>query len=194
MLESGNACVQCRRSKTVRVSLPQDRVRKGGPCSFFRLNRLGVFQKCNAIKPACSRCHRLHKECVYVDGVVRRTPTEILQARILHLELEINRLAVLSKHDLSMASNRLLTRIKRLGDFDDHAHIDAAWLPIYPWFEEGDHDAKKLEGDEKALTKDHSGNFTSFIERAVVEQDMDSYRWDTDEDIPLPMARYLYVL
>ncbi|KAF8309036.1 hypothetical protein DL93DRAFT_1796909 [Clavulina sp. PMI_390] len=90
MLGRGAACLQCRNLKV----------------------------KCDALKPSCSRCTRFRKECIYSSGVAQRRRSAValrVEARLLELELMTHKLNVPSSHNLSLASNRLLEKIGRLG-------------------------------------------------------------------------------
>ncbi|KAF8304863.1 hypothetical protein DL93DRAFT_414212 [Clavulina sp. PMI_390] len=91
VLAKGTACLQCRQHK----------------------------QKCDSLKPVCSRCQRYHKKCVYTSGLAKRRLgpplAMVLEARALELEIRIHKLNLISTHDLSLASAKLLARIGGLG-------------------------------------------------------------------------------
>ncbi|KAF8304936.1 hypothetical protein DL93DRAFT_411836 [Clavulina sp. PMI_390] len=86
---------------------------KGAACFRCRKHK----EKCDAAKPICSRCKSLYKECAYPTGIARRRPlTEVLEARALELEIMIHKLTLGSAYDLNRASDKLLKRIRNLGD------------------------------------------------------------------------------
>ncbi|KAF8310879.1 hypothetical protein DL93DRAFT_2230036 [Clavulina sp. PMI_390] len=86
----------------------------GNACSRCRIQKM----KCDRAKPHCSRCTHLQKECSYPTGVTkrsRRPATEILQERVLELELLLHRATLPSTYNLALASEKLLQRTRRLG-------------------------------------------------------------------------------
>ncbi|KAF8316587.1 hypothetical protein DL93DRAFT_744018 [Clavulina sp. PMI_390] len=89
MLHGGSACLECRKLKA----------------------------RCDSFLPLCSRCHRLGKECRYPPGGPRPISTaKALEARVLELEMVIQKLTLPSTHNLNLTSKRLLEKIGRLGD------------------------------------------------------------------------------
>ncbi|KAF8304929.1 hypothetical protein DL93DRAFT_2233298 [Clavulina sp. PMI_390] len=88
MLPKGAACFQCRKRK----------------------------EKCDGLKPSCSRCWWGGTECVYATGIARRRLTNMLEIRAMELEQMIHKMTIISTHELSLASARLLARIRGLGD------------------------------------------------------------------------------
>ncbi|KAF8309905.1 hypothetical protein DL93DRAFT_1689920 [Clavulina sp. PMI_390] len=157
ILRKGDACIQCREHKV----------------------------KCNGLKPICSRCHRLRKECAYPAGRARRRPlVELLEARALQLQLQVNKVALSSSHDFSIASVRLGERIRLLGDMSGQIRTpaNAAWLPIYPAF--GDEERDTMQSQKNDVT----GNV---IERFIAERRLASFTWTTGEELPSSMSQYL---
>ncbi|KAF8309913.1 hypothetical protein DL93DRAFT_1690911 [Clavulina sp. PMI_390] len=143
--------------------------------------------KCDGAKPVCSRCQRLHKDCAYPTGVIKRRPkTDILQARILELQLEVHRMTVISKHDLYMATARLQERLKFLGahrlDRLESTSSGLSWLAVFP-----------LSGQDGriggySLRQERS---RQLIQRAAVEHYVDSFQWSPGEEVPLQMSQFL---
>ncbi|KAF8311356.1 hypothetical protein DL93DRAFT_1478092 [Clavulina sp. PMI_390] len=92
MLEKGAACAQCRKRKA----------------------------KCDAMKPQCSRCSRLQRDCDYsppYQVADRSWPPamEALEARVLELELLILKSTLPATHNLALLTKKLLARIELLG-------------------------------------------------------------------------------
>ncbi|KAF8312691.1 hypothetical protein DL93DRAFT_1298933 [Clavulina sp. PMI_390] len=98
---------------------------KGAACFQCR----NIKRKCDAEKPACSRCKRRRLGCVYPAEIAKRTsPTRLLEARALELEIMVHKLTLSSIHDLSLVSARLLKRATRLGDsVHTFTASDTAW-------------------------------------------------------------------
>ncbi|KAF8322027.1 hypothetical protein DL93DRAFT_2223639 [Clavulina sp. PMI_390] len=85
---------------------------KGGACLPCRKLKM----RCDGIKPICSRCERLAKDCTYPSGLARRLPlTQTLEARALELETLVNQLKLSAEYDLGLAAGRLRERVGRLG-------------------------------------------------------------------------------
>ncbi|KAF8309046.1 hypothetical protein DL93DRAFT_1797617 [Clavulina sp. PMI_390] len=87
MLVKGDACLQCRKQKN----------------------------KCDGLKPQCSRCNRFGRDCIYSPLPRRRTQTGALEARTMELELIAHKLTISATHDLFSLSKKLQERIRRFG-------------------------------------------------------------------------------
>ncbi|KAF8304932.1 hypothetical protein DL93DRAFT_411534 [Clavulina sp. PMI_390] len=138
-------------------------------------------QKCDGLKPTCSRCQHHHRECVYPAKRVNRRASvlETLEARALQLETNLHRLALTSTHDLQLASTKLLDRIGHLDDVDiirpaqRSVTVDTAWLPIFPYPQQGE--AGPSRG--QILSQDSTEGYTSVVSRAMVELQVTSHSW-----------------
>ncbi|KAF8309910.1 hypothetical protein DL93DRAFT_1689534 [Clavulina sp. PMI_390] len=157
---------------------------KGSACAQCRGQKL----KCDGVKPECSRCLRLQKECAYFSSRATRRPVaDLMQARILRLQLEVNKLMLSSKHELLITSTRLRERIMDLGDPKTKipTHSDTSLLSIYLWYKDREPvDRQPME----------SGGLEGVIERRAVELHLKSFQWSIGEEVPLPMSRYLICL
>ncbi|KAF8323982.1 hypothetical protein DL93DRAFT_59946 [Clavulina sp. PMI_390] len=161
MVNKGDACIECRRQKV----------------------------KCSGTKPSCSRCDRLGKDCAYALGVVRRRPpTEILEARLLQLQLQVNRLGLASIQDLSFASARLLEHVNRLGRRNSQAPVNAVFLAIYPQMGEGQLGSLASGASGQILGDDLAEGYKPVIQRTAVEHQLDLHQWRRGEELPRDLS------
>ncbi|KAF8304935.1 hypothetical protein DL93DRAFT_2172874 [Clavulina sp. PMI_390] len=166
---------------------------KGAAC--LRCRKLK--EKCDGLKPTCTRCRKRPNECIYPTGIARRAPISgTLQARALELEMIIHKLTVASTHDLSLASARLLDRIGRLGNAVPAKHplvsTATAWLPIYPYSQHRKTEQKRGQ----IVSQDVTEGYASIIERSVVEQKLHSFQWGKlgERDAPPSLSLQLVSL
>ncbi|KAF8316901.1 hypothetical protein DL93DRAFT_2154593 [Clavulina sp. PMI_390] len=87
VLDRGAACLQCRKQKI----------------------------KCDGLKPTCSRCHRLYKNCAYSASFHHRPIADALIAQNMNLEIGTHKMAMSPAHNLFLLSKKLRERIGRLG-------------------------------------------------------------------------------
>ncbi|KAF8301440.1 hypothetical protein DL93DRAFT_2233695 [Clavulina sp. PMI_390] len=164
MLGKGDACITCRRDKL----------------------------KCNGSKPICSRCQRLRKGCRYANGRAKRqSMTALLEGRALELETKVNKLVLAATHDLSLASQRLLHRAEYLGAMNREQPIHATWLPMYPHIEDSTHGSERAGPIGQILRYDTTEGYSPVVERAAIELDLDSYRWENGDEVPYELSRTL---
>ncbi|KAF8312123.1 hypothetical protein DL93DRAFT_1347783 [Clavulina sp. PMI_390] len=168
ILAKGTACLQCHNHKT----------------------------RCDGSKPACFRCRRLQKQCVYPEErvvPVRIAPTQLLRNRILELELAVKKASLSSTHNLSIVSARLRERIKHLGSSHGQSLIDLTSLPAFICCEDSKLDAlasrPRAEPETSRRYPQEGGIYS--IDRAIAERTLDSFRWVKGEELPLSMSLYL---
>ncbi|KAF8309880.1 hypothetical protein DL93DRAFT_2085011 [Clavulina sp. PMI_390] len=163
----GHACFQCREHKV----------------------------RCNALKPVCSRCQRLNKQCTYASDISRRALIiGTLEARALELEMSVHKATLASAHNLSLASLRLLERIKRLGTNHELRPAEPTWLPIYPQFQPSVPNPKSSQGANKSgkvLGNDVIEGYASVISRDNIESQLSLHQWSGLDDLPPSMSRHL---
>ncbi|KAF8311305.1 hypothetical protein DL93DRAFT_1498661 [Clavulina sp. PMI_390] len=152
--------------------------------------------KCNGVKPACSRCLHLRKQCAYADElelIAQGRSAGSLQTRLLTLELTVNKLALSSGYDLSVSSARLRERINLLGQFQKRSTLELTTLPLYICGEVSKLDALAygVPAGEQAREKRPRIGDTYHIDRSVVEHTLNSFRWTRGEALPLSMSLYL---
>ncbi|KAF8306484.1 hypothetical protein DL93DRAFT_216705 [Clavulina sp. PMI_390] len=164
MLPKGDACFTCRRRKV----------------------------RCDGLKPTCSRCHRLRKECVYATRIMRSRPTEILEALALELELKVHRATLASAHDLSLASARLLERVGRLGKSTEQSPVKIPWLPTRP--------SSDPKTPKSATSRPHGQilgdglGYTPVVPKDLIEVEINSYKWSGFDELPNSLSHHLISL
>lgn len=100
----------------------------------------GFLQRCDGGKPICGRCSRLHKDCVFTNGIHRRKRTEILEDRIDALQKKI--LEMGRGHDRALVSNQLfqkmaLLKVSKLAPEAINAPRKISdWVPLFPLTEQ----------------------------------------------------------
>ncbi|KAF8309058.1 hypothetical protein DL93DRAFT_1800758 [Clavulina sp. PMI_390] len=157
---------------------------KGSAC--FRCRRQKI--KCDGLRPRCSRCTRIRKECGYRPPLERRGPvTEVLEARVLELEILIHKLRISSTHNLSLISSRLQERIGRLGSLPKPRKLfDAADLPtqlLTPL--DSERDEVQQQPYDSVATADPE------LIQKLVEQQLRSYELAELEELPLSLSIHL---
>ncbi|KAF8304938.1 hypothetical protein DL93DRAFT_2233306 [Clavulina sp. PMI_390] len=168
VLPKGYACLRCRRLK----------------------------EKCNGLRPACTRCRYHRQECVYASGITARKRGPILgslQARADQLQTVVHKLTIASAHDLLLASTKLQRRIGRLGSVEPEllsATSGTPWLPIYPLPEKH---GPGWQGGQ-IVGADVTEGYTSVVQRALVEHKLNSYKLVGSEELPLPLSLHLISL
>ncbi|KAF8308311.1 hypothetical protein DL93DRAFT_1899318 [Clavulina sp. PMI_390] len=164
---------------------------KGGACLPCRRLKL----KCNGSRPFCLRCQRSGRGCEYAKGIAKRQPsTRLLEARALELQMTISKLALSSLHDLSLASARLLHRIRRLGTSNSPGLREPAWLPVYPLYDKVRPSGitSKLSG--QVIAQDLANGYSPVIQRTVVEHELDTYHWENGGEVPQSLSNNLLFL
>ncbi|KAF8311313.1 hypothetical protein DL93DRAFT_2169184 [Clavulina sp. PMI_390] len=130
---------------------------------------------------------------VFISANTRGRATDSLQARLLTLELTVNKLALSSGYDLSMSSARLQDRIARLGQSQHRPSLELTSLPMYICGEVSKLDAlasKVMAGEQIPPEYPKAGDIFD-IDRLVVERTMDAFQWTQGEALPLSMSLYL---
>ncbi|KAF8316530.1 hypothetical protein DL93DRAFT_733633 [Clavulina sp. PMI_390] len=161
---------------------------KGTACLTCRNRRV----KCDGLRPVCSRCQRLQKECSWASGIARSRPLQTLQARAMELEMIIHRLTIPSTHNLTLACARFVRRIERLGDSSHHRQIlDAVNSPRLPT-------SSTLEAVSNQRNGEGSGGNTTDLDPYViqksVESDLHSYRAARLKEMPRSLSLQLIKL
>ncbi|KAF8309566.1 hypothetical protein DL93DRAFT_1711760 [Clavulina sp. PMI_390] len=165
-------------------------LRKGSACFECRKHKV----RCNGLKPTCTRCKRVQKDCAYAAGIAKRTTIlEHLEARAVALELKLFELSLPGMHDLTLVSTRLLERLGHLGTLKGESS-NAMWLPIYPGFGDEPSDWAEAKPSGMILEGDMIEGYYPLVGRAVIEQQLKSYNWEGMEDLPPPLSRYLICL
>ncbi|KAF8309026.1 hypothetical protein DL93DRAFT_1796689 [Clavulina sp. PMI_390] len=160
MLDKPIACLQCRKQKL----------------------------KCDGLKPWCSRCNRLSKECSYPSGVIKRPRgplTEALQTRILELEMIIHKLTLPSTHNLSMASSKLIARSQRLGSLPKPVHLPKGSTPSAQLPAPGSADEREAGRPVESLVED------PYTLQRFIAQELRSYNLEELEELPLSLSIHL---
>ncbi|KAF8309039.1 hypothetical protein DL93DRAFT_2217568 [Clavulina sp. PMI_390] len=162
---------------------------KGTACWRCRNSKL----KCDSLRPSCSRCKTIESKCEYplVTTNRRQRTTEVLEARLMELEMVAHRLTLPSTHNLSLASARLLERIGRLGDLARPVQsVDVADLSVQP----RGPDQQESEADPGG--GDVWGNVNSLRDiQRIAEQQLRSYdsaELEELEELPLSLSTHLY--
>ncbi|KAF8309037.1 hypothetical protein DL93DRAFT_2231218 [Clavulina sp. PMI_390] len=166
ILHKGAACLRCRRQK----------------------------QKCDGLRPCCSRCNHLDKQCDYAFGIAqRRRATDALEARVLELEITILRLTLPSTHNLLLLSARLLGRIARLGDLSQPSQslgvADSVFRRRTP-----DHEDIETERRSKEAPGEDSSVKDLWYNQMTVEQQLRAYsstQLDEIDELPLTLSAQL---
>ncbi|KAF8306986.1 hypothetical protein DL93DRAFT_2159673 [Clavulina sp. PMI_390] len=166
-LARGAACLQCRKRKT----------------------------RCNGLKPVCSRCERMGKQCLYATPLSRKPQAvvRLRQARVLDLEVTVNKQCLSSQHNLSVISARLQERIMRLGMLRRRSISELAPLSVVICCENTKLDAlasRQLTGSTLPLPPVRDGD-TLPVNRTVVEWTLGSFQWTKGEELPSSMSLYL---
>lgn len=130
-----------------------------------------VEQKCDGEKPLCGRCRRLRKACEFPGGVARRRRvTDILEARADDLQLQV--LALCSKHDRIILSHRLFDKLKLLSHLDLGKH-SYTHLPMFPWNEVARQSAHTHRISGEISNEDTEEGYKPVIQRSIVEKVID---------------------
>ncbi|KAF8309881.1 hypothetical protein DL93DRAFT_1684808 [Clavulina sp. PMI_390] len=141
--------------------------------------------KCDALKPTCSRCERLHKHCTYAVDIQRRALIMgTVEARTLELELLVHKATLSSAHNLSLASSRLLERIDRLGQHQERKLEYSKWLPIYPRPQQHKPNIEDSSQNGQVMGEDVTEGYSSVISRHTVEDELISYEWTGADTLP----------
>ncbi|KAF8309879.1 hypothetical protein DL93DRAFT_1684647 [Clavulina sp. PMI_390] len=210
----GHACFQCREHKVVRVfsilcagqhSLGVHSFRP--LLSFWKpptcvtplfspipgaMNMRTSTQRCNGSRPICSRCERLSRQCIYASDISRRALiTGSLEARALELELSVHKATLASAHNLSLASMRLLERVKRLGTSQERRPTDTRWLPIYPQPPHNSSDLLSPKRTGQVLGDDVTEGYSSVVSRDSVESQLTVHQWSGLDDLPSSISDHL---
>ncbi|KAF8320880.1 hypothetical protein DL93DRAFT_1746854 [Clavulina sp. PMI_390] len=164
---------------------------KGTACTSCRQLKI----RCSGSKPICSWCQRHRKQCVYAAITPSKAQGEyaILQARVLDLEIAINKHALSSQHDLLVISARLQERVKHLGRWRDQPAPWSATVQAVVCCEGVKTDTLaswELLGSIEPQVSPREGETVS-IHRTVVEYTLASFQWTKGEELPIPMSLYL---
>lgn len=120
----------------------------------------------------------------------RRRVTEILEARAFDLELQV--LALCSKHDRTVLSHRLFDKLQILGHLDLGRHL-YAYLPMYPWSEAARQSAHTHRISGEISNEDTEEGYKPVIQRSIVEKVFDTFKWNENEEISPSLSTYLCV-
>ncbi|KAF8304862.1 hypothetical protein DL93DRAFT_2090045, partial [Clavulina sp. PMI_390] len=141
VLAKGAACVSCRKWK----------------------------EKCDGSKPICARCRQYRRDCAYTVGITKRPSLmKSLEARALELEAMIHKLTVVSAHDLSLVTAKLLARIRGLRELVSLRQTFATT-----------HLATSLRGHCNPSS------------RTPVDSQLSSYEWEELGELPSPSSLHL---
>ncbi|KAF8309043.1 hypothetical protein DL93DRAFT_2231222 [Clavulina sp. PMI_390] len=108
-----------RRRQSRFISSPKTPLDKGAAC--LQCRKLKA--RCDGLRPQCSRCHHIGRNCAYSAGAPRRSLGAALEARTVKLELITHKLTISSAHSLLLVSKKLQERISRLGTVLNHEHM-----------------------------------------------------------------------
>ncbi|KAF8306483.1 hypothetical protein DL93DRAFT_215850 [Clavulina sp. PMI_390] len=123
---------------------------------------------------------------------MRRTPvTEAMEAHALELELRVLKIALASMHDLSLASTRLLQRIRRIGTMNAHTSIDTTWLPIYPQPRSDRDGLVAPPRSGQILGGGLIKGYAPVVQKADVQHELNSHEWSGFKDLPTSLSSYL---
>ncbi|KAF8316653.1 hypothetical protein DL93DRAFT_2226803 [Clavulina sp. PMI_390] len=162
---------------------------KGTACLTCRNRRV----KCDGLKPVCSRCQRLQKECSWASGIARSRPVQTLQARAIELEMIIHKLTLPSAHNLSVATARLVQRIERLEDSSRLRQIlDTVEVPHAPTISIPEDDI--VEQQERVASDEDITEVDPLAILKALERDLHSYRAAGLEELPLSLSVQLIEL
>ncbi|KAF8305886.1 hypothetical protein DL93DRAFT_2232859 [Clavulina sp. PMI_390] len=132
----------------------------------------------------CSRCQHNGTQCTYPSGIARRRTVQILEARAMGLQLRVHKLTLASAHNLSLASTRLIERIRRIEAISAPIlSVTAAreiQSPLYPSVQ-----------SEEVIHGDITEGYPPVIETITFQQGAHSYELRGFEDIPLTLSRHL---
>lgn len=180
-LAKGDACLTCRTNKVVSSSCDNS-------LSVLQLwIDVAIEQKCDGARPTCGRCRRLQKDCEFPGAIAkRRRVTEVLEARALELELQI--LAMCSRHDRSILSHRLFDKIQLLGDLDLSRHT-YRHLPMFPFHTEGTQSAHTHRINGEVSNEDTEEGYKPVIQRSIVEKVFKP--WGSGVEMTPELSHYL---
>ncbi|KAF8311463.1 hypothetical protein DL93DRAFT_1415621 [Clavulina sp. PMI_390] len=164
MLVKGDACLECRKRKT----------------------------KCDSLKPQCSRCDRLNKNCIYSGLPRRRTVVDALEARTMKLELITHKLTLPKAHNLFLLSKKLQERVDRFGGPPRHRQLPHAATPSRPVTAPIWENSEWWRRSEYILAEDTALENLSTIQ-AIAEEELSLYDFAKLEDLPLSLSIRLYV-
>ncbi|KAF8316900.1 hypothetical protein DL93DRAFT_2154592, partial [Clavulina sp. PMI_390] len=126
---------------------------RGAACFWCRKLKI----KCDGLKPQCSRCSRLRKNCVYATTVQRRQLVDAIGAKTLKQELASHKIILFSAHSLLLLSKKLHERVGRLGKPLQAKHqfnsTESSQLLSRPEYEgsEAQHLGEELLGDDTIM-------------------------------------------
>lgn len=181
-LAKGDACLTCRTNKVVSLSCYSHF------CVTNSRNDAAIEQKCDGARPSCGRCRRLQKNCEFPGAIAkRRRVTEVLEARALELELQI--LAMCSRHDRSILSHRLFDKVQLLGNLDLSRHT-YAHLPMFPFHQEATQSAHMHRINGEVSNEDTEEGYKPVIHRSLVEKVFNP--WESGVKITPELSHYLY--
>ncbi|KAF8316897.1 hypothetical protein DL93DRAFT_2096074 [Clavulina sp. PMI_390] len=141
-----------------------------------------LHQKCDGLKPQCSRCRRLRKVCSYSTTVQLRPLAEAIETRVIESELITHKLTMSSAHSLILLSNKLKEWIKRLGSPPQPGRLST------PTDSEVDHVERLGEAimDENISMRD-----LRIIQRST-EQELRSYDLAGIDSLPVSLSNRLH--
>lgn len=175
LLAPGEACLECRNKKRVRLSLILL-----GPLVTNSLRT----KKCDGLLPQCSRCERLGKPCRY-GSPSRKALTERLEDRIRELEATVQAAAAASEPRSLFGA--LLSRISTYDPLPTKPV--PLMLPFYPGVSNGQFSSQPSGSVGKVSKHDIDEGYGSLIPRAIVENAL--RHWNCDNEVPSELRHLL---
>jgi hypothetical protein len=114
----------------------------------------------------------------------------VLEARALDLELQV--LALCSRHDRHILSHRLFDKLQLLGHLDLARHT-YAHLPMFPFHREARQSAHTHRINGEVSNEDTEEGYKPVIQRSIVENVFDPLARNEHMEITPELSHYLCV-